>query len=57
MDRKIDLDIAQGCRMSHIKDIAGKLGIGGDYLECYGKYKAKSHHTVMTVFIGPSDWS
>lgn len=41
MDRKIDLDIAQGCRMSHIEDIAGKLGIGGDYLECYGKYKAK----------------
>ena len=41
MDRKRDLEIAQSCRMSHIEDIAEKLGIGGNYLECYGKYKAK----------------
>ncbi len=41
MDRKRDLEIAQSCRMSPIEDIANKLGIGGDYLECYGKYKAK----------------
>ena len=41
MDRKRDLEIAQSCRMSPIEDIANRLGIGGDYLECYGKYKAK----------------
>lgn len=41
MDRKRDLEIAQSCRMSPIEDIAEKLGIGGNYLECYGKYKAK----------------
>ena len=41
MDRKRDLEIAQNCRMSPVEDIAGKLDIGADYLECYGKYKAK----------------
>ncbi len=41
MDRKRDLEIAQSCRMSPVEDIAGKLDIGADYLECYGKYKAK----------------
>ena len=41
MDRKRDLEIAQSCRMSPIEDIAGKIGIGDQWLECYGKYKAK----------------
>ena len=41
MDRKRDLEIAQNCRMSPIEDIAEKLGIGEEYLERYGKYKAK----------------
>lgn len=41
MDRKQDLEIAQSCRMSPIEDIAGKIGIGERWLECYGKYKAK----------------
>lgn len=41
MDRKRDLEIAQSCRMSPIEDIAGKIGIGEQWLECYGKYKAK----------------
>ena len=41
MDRKRDLEIAQNCRMSPIEDIAGKIGIGEQWLECYGKYKAK----------------
>ena len=42
MDRKRDLEIAQSCRMSPIEDIAGKIGIGEQWLECYGKYKAKA---------------
>lgn len=41
MDRNRDLEIAQSCRMSPIEDIAGKIGIGEQWLECYGKYKAK----------------
>ena len=41
MDRKRDLEIAQSCRMSPIEDIAGKIGIGEQWLECYGKYKVK----------------
>ena len=41
MDRKRDLEIAQSCRMSPIEDIAGKIGIGEQWLECSGKYKAK----------------
>ncbi len=41
MDRKRDIEIAQSCRMSPIEDIAGKIGIGEQWLECYGKYKAK----------------
>lgn len=36
-----DLDIAQSVKMSHIRDIAAKLGISEDDLEMYGKYKAK----------------
>ena len=41
MDRKRDLEIAQSCRMSPIEDIAGKIGIGEQWLERYGKYKDK----------------
>ena len=41
MDRKRDIEIAQSCRMSPIEDIAGKIGIGEQWLERYGKYKAK----------------
>jgi formate--tetrahydrofolate ligase len=36
-----DLEIAQACKMQHINDIAGKLGIAADDIEQYGKYKAK----------------
>ncbi|MBL7943095.1 MAG: formate--tetrahydrofolate ligase, partial [Flavobacteriales bacterium] len=36
-----DLEIAQACKMKHINDIAGKLGISVDDLEHYGKFKAK----------------
>ena len=38
---KNDLQIAQECNMKHIEDIAQKIGISKDYVECYGKYKAK----------------
>ena len=36
-----DIEIAQACEMKHIKDIAAVAGVDEDYLEYYGKYKAK----------------
>ncbi|MCX8128948.1 MAG: formate--tetrahydrofolate ligase [Clostridia bacterium] len=36
-----DIEIAQGCKMKPIAEIAGGLGIQPDELELYGKYKAK----------------
>jgi len=36
-----DIEIAQGKKLIHIKNIAAKLGIEEDDLEMYGKYKAK----------------
>ncbi len=36
-----DVEIAQNCKMLPIKEVAAKLGIDEDYLDYYGKYKAK----------------
>ena len=36
-----DIEIAQQAKISPIKEIAAKLDINEDYLEYYGKYKAK----------------
>lgn len=36
-----DIDIAQSCKMQHIRDIANAAGIEEQYLEQYGNYKAK----------------
>nr|WP_300168522.1 formate--tetrahydrofolate ligase [uncultured Flavonifractor sp.] len=38
---KSDIEIAQACEMKHIRDIAAVAGVEEDYLEYYGKYKAK----------------
>lgn len=38
---KTDLQIAQECTMEPIEKIAEKAGIPQEYVECYGKYKAK----------------
>lgn len=38
---KTDIEIAQEAKMLHINKIAEKLGIDEDFLEHYGKYKAK----------------
>ena len=42
-----DIEIAQGCEMKHIKDIAKAAGIEEEYLEYYGKYKAKLDLSVL----------
>ncbi len=36
-----DIEIAQGAKIDHIKNVAEKLGIKEDELEFYGKFKAK----------------
>ena len=36
-----DIEIAQACKMKPIGEIAEKAGVGADYLEPYGRYKAK----------------
>ena len=38
---KSDIEIARECKMEHISKIANKLNISDEYLEMYGKYKAK----------------
>ena len=38
---KTDIEIAQEAKMVPIWEVAEKLGITADELECYGKYKAK----------------
>ena len=38
---KTDIEISNECNMLNISEIAKKLNISEDYLECYGKYKAK----------------
>lgn len=41
-----DIEIAQGAKMLHIREIADKLGLGEDDVEYYGKYKAKISDSV-----------
>ena len=36
-----DIEIAQQCRMRPITEIAATAGIDEEYLEQYGRYKAK----------------
>ena len=41
MGMKSDIEIAQEAKLQNIVEVAGKIGIGPDDLELYGKYKAK----------------
>ena len=42
-----DIEIAQKAKKEHITDIAKKINIPDDYLEHYGKYKAKIDNAYM----------
>ena len=42
-----DIEIAQSAQVQPIVKIAGKLGIGEDDLEYYGKYKAKVDYRLL----------
>ncbi len=49
---KTDIQIAQEAQMLPITDIADKLGIKGDELELYGKYKAKINDAFLSRMEG-----
>ena len=45
-----DIEIAQGAKMKHIREIAATIGISDEELEYYGKYKAKLGREVSGKF-------
>ena len=42
-----DIEIAQQCRMRPITEIAALAGVEEQYLECYGRYKAKVDYRLL----------
>jgi len=44
---KSDIEIAQGVKMKPVEEIAGLLGISGDDIELYRKYKAKIDYNIL----------
>ncbi len=44
---KTDIEIAQSCKMKPITEIAGSIGIPDQYIEQYGKYKAKIDYNLL----------
>lgn len=42
-----DIEIAQRCEMKNINEIAKKLSIPDDYIEQYGRYKAKVDYSLL----------
>lgn len=44
---KSDIEIAQECTPRKIVDVAESAGIGEEYLECYGNYKAKVDYNLL----------
>jgi formate--tetrahydrofolate ligase len=50
MSFKSDIEIAQEAVPSPIREIADKLSIEDDYLECYGKYKGKVDYNILDKY-------
>ncbi|MDD3168773.1 MAG: formate--tetrahydrofolate ligase [Eubacteriales bacterium] len=48
MSFKSDIEIAQEAAPKLIQEIAGKLSIEDEYLECYGKYKGKIDYNILS---------
>ena len=44
---KTDIEIAQECTMEPITEVAERAGIPEEYLEQYGKYKAKIDYNFL----------
>ena len=47
MKYKTDIEIAQACKMKKITEIAKLAGVGDQYLEQYGNYKAKVDYKLL----------
>ena len=47
MTHLTDIEIAQQCKMKNINEIAAKLDISDEYIEQYGKYKAKVDYNLL----------
>ncbi len=47
MGFKSDIEIAQEAELMHINEIAKIAGVSEDYLELYGKYKAKVDYNIL----------
>ncbi|MFZ7102391.1 MAG: formate--tetrahydrofolate ligase [Peptococcaceae bacterium] len=47
MGFKSDIEIAQECKMEVVNTIAGEYGIPDEYVENYGKYKAKVDYKLL----------
>ena len=52
---KSDIQIAQETPMEPIGKIVEKLGINDDYVECYGKYKAKIDYNMLNAYAEKKD--
>ena len=55
MEYKSDIQIAQEAKPELIGKIADALGINEDYVECYGKYKAKIDYNILDDFKDKKD--
>lgn len=50
MSFKSDIEIAQEASPKLIQEIASRLSIEDDYLECYGKYKGKIDYNILDKY-------
>ncbi len=50
MGFKSDIEIAQEAKPKLIQEIADKLEISDDFVECYGKYKAKIDYNILDQY-------
>ena len=55
VNMKSDIEISRECKLENIKKIAKKIGISGQYLECYGKNKAKINLNINKKIKGNLD--
>ena len=46
---KTDIEIAQGCKLKPITEIAERVGVPDEYFEQYGKYKAKVDYKLLNA--------
>ena len=55
MGFKSDIEIAQETVMQPVTEIAAGLNINEDYVECYGKYKAKIDYNMLSEYKDKKD--